>query len=136
MRFGFQIIGSRVTRVERELKHALQIAHRFGRCINRNRATRVRKTSEIVKAHDVVRVRVRENYSIHIADIFAQRLGPEISASVHDKRALWRFDINRRAQPVIARIGRSAHVAFTTDHRHALRCSGAEECDNQLRVES
>ena len=77
MRLGPQIIRNWIARVECELKHALQIAHRFLRCINRHRTPRVRKSSEIIEAHDVIGMRVCENYRVHVADIFAERLGPK-----------------------------------------------------------
>ena len=87
----------------------------------------MRKSPQIVKAHDVIGVRVRENDRIDLADIFAKRLGPEIGPSVHHERALGRFDIDRRTQPLIARIWRSTHIAIATNHWHTLRRSGAEE---------
>lgn len=134
VRLGLQIIWNRVAGVEREPKHALQIPHRFGRRINRHGTTRVRKPPEIIEAHDVIGMRVRENYRVHVANIFAQRLGPEIGPRVYDERTFRSFDINRGAQPVIARIGRPADIAITTNHRHPLRCSGAKESQNQLRA--
>ena len=84
VRFGFEIIWDRIACLERELKHTFQVTHRFGRRIDRHRATRVRKAPEIVETHDVVGVRMRENYRIHIADILAKCLRSEISPSVHD----------------------------------------------------
>ena len=127
MRLGLQIIWNQIAGAEREPKRALQIPHRFRRCINRHRATCVRKSPKIIEAHDVIGVRVRENDRIDFADIFAKRLGPEIGPSVHHERALGRFDIDRRTQPLIARIWRSTHIAIATNHWHTLRRSGAEE---------
>jgi hypothetical protein len=72
-------------------------------------------------------VRVRENYRVDVADILAERLCSEIGPSVHHKRAFRGFDINRGAQPVIARVGRPADIAIAADHRHTLRCSGTEK---------
>ena len=71
----------------------------------------MRKSPEIVKAHDVISVRVRENYRIDFANILAQRLCSEICASIHYPRAFWRFDIDRGAQPLVAWIGRVADGA-------------------------
>jgi len=53
---------------------------------HRPASTRARaKSAKIVKAHDVIGVRVRENDGIDPADIFAQRLRPEIGAGIdHD----------------------------------------------------
>ena len=39
---------------------------------------RVREAPKVVETHDMIGVRMRENYCVHIADIFAKRLGPEI----------------------------------------------------------
>src|SRR5205807_10296242 len=122
--------------VECEPKHALQIPHRFGGCIDRHRASRVRKSPQIVKAHDVISMRVRENYRIDFANILAQRLCPEISPSVHHKRRLRSFHIDRGAQPLVTWIRRAADIAIATDHRHTLGRPRAEKSHNQLRVES
>ena len=96
----------------------------------------MRKSPQIVKAHDVIGVRVRENDRIDTPNILAQRLCPEISPSIHDPRAFWRFDIDRGAQPLVARVGRPAHIAITTNHRHPLRGAGAQESNSQFRVEA
>ena len=127
MRLGLQIIWNRIAGVEREPKYALQIPHRFGRCIYRHRAQCVRKAPEIIEAHDVIGVRMRENHRVQIADIFAKRLGPKISPSIHHPRTFRRLNIDRGAQPIIARIGRPADVAIAANHRHALRRAGAEK---------
>ena len=134
MRLGLQIIWNRIARIEREPKHALQIAHRFGGCIDRHRASRVRKTPQIIKAHDVIGVRMRENDRIDTANILAQRLCSEIGTSVHHKRALGRFHIDRGAQPLIAWVRRAADFAIATNHRHALRRAGAKERERELRA--
>src|SRR5438105_2813012 len=73
---------------------------------------------------------------IDTPNILAQRLCPEISPSIHDPRAFWRFDIDRGAQPLVARVGRPAHIAITTNHRHPLRGAGAQESNSQFRVEA
>jgi len=87
----------------------------------------VRKSPQIVKAHDVIGVRVRENDRIDTPNILAQCLSPEICAGIHDPRAFRRFDIDRGAQPLVAWIGRVADIAIATNHRHALGRSSAEK---------
>jgi hypothetical protein len=94
----------------------------------------VRKSPQIVKAHDVIGVRMRENDRIHFANILAQRLCPEISPGIHNPRTFRRLDIDRGAQPLVARIGRPAYIAIAANHRHTLRRAGAEECDLELRL--
>jgi hypothetical protein len=44
------------------------------------------------------------------------------------------LDIDRGAQPLVTRIGRPADLAIAANHRHALRRSGAEECELELRL--
>src|SRR6266496_2437426 len=131
VRLRLQIIWNWIAGVECEPKHALQILHRFGRRIDRHRASRVRKSPEIVKAHDVISVGVRENYRIDFPNILAQRLCPEISPSVHHKRALWSFHIDRGAKPLVTRIRRAADIAIAANHRHSLRSSGPEKGDRK-----
>jgi hypothetical protein len=134
VRLRFQIIWNRIARVEREPKRALQISHRFRRCIYRYRAARVRKSSEIIKAHNVVGVRMRENDRIDFANILAQCLCPEICASIHYPRTFRRLDINRGTQPLIPRIRGAAYIAIATNHRHTLRRAGAEKRERELRL--
>ena len=50
--------------------------------------------------------------------------------------AFRRFQINRSARAVVARIARAADGAIAANHRHALRSAGAEESEGELRVES
>ena len=78
---------------------------------------------------------MREHDGIEPPNIFAQRLCPKISAGIDNERALRRFNVDRRSQPLIARIGRTADVAIATDHRHALRCARAEKSKDQARLE-
>ena len=52
------------------------------------------KAPQIVEAHNVIGVRMRENNGIDIANIFAERLRPEIGSRVHHPRAFRGFDIN------------------------------------------
>ena len=106
MRLRFQIAGKRIQALNANSKHALQVRHRFGRCINRHRAaTFPTEAAQIVKAHDVVGVRMREDNRIEVPNIFAQRLRPEIGAGIDDKSALRSLNVNGRTGAVVARIG-------------------------------
>ena len=92
--FGLQISRKWIQCFESELKDTLEIAHRLGGGINWHRTAGVRKASEIIKAHDVISMRVGENYRIDMSNIFAQRLGSEIGSRVDDPRTVGRLDVN------------------------------------------
>jgi hypothetical protein len=62
------------------------------------------KPPQIVEAHDVVGVRMGEDDGIEMTNVFSQNLRPKIRAGIHDKRALRRFDKNRRTRPCVPRI--------------------------------
>ncbi len=53
-----------------------------------------REPSKIVKAHDVIGMRMSEDHCIDSADIFAQCLRPKIGSRVNDPRTFRRFDVN------------------------------------------
>jgi len=94
MRLRLQIIWNWIAGVERKLKHPLQITHCFGRCINRHGASRVRKAAEIVKAHYMIGVRMRENDCIYAANVFSERLCSKIGSRIHHPGTFRRFDID------------------------------------------
>jgi len=94
----------------------------------------VRKSSEIIEAHNVIGVRMREDDRIDFANFLAESLCSEIGTSVHHKRALGRFHIDRGAQPLIAWVRRAADFAIATNHRHALRRAGAKERERESRA--
>ncbi len=80
----------------------------------------MRKASEIVKAHDMIGVRMRENDCIYSANAFSERLCSKIGSGIHYPGTFRRFDIDRRAQPLVAGVGRPADIAIAANHRHAL----------------
>ena len=130
VRLRLHIGRHRVARVEGELKRACQIAHRFGDAYTGIEPRRCEKRLKSSKPHDVIGVRMRENYRIHIADIFAKCLRSEVPVSTtHEHFGC--FNMDGGTQPVITRIRRMKHVAITTDHRHTLRRSSAEECQRE-----
>ena len=63
------------------------------------------KSPQIIKAHDMIGMRVRENDRIDTPNILAQCLSPEICPGIHHPRAFRRFDIDRGPQPLVARVG-------------------------------
>src|SRR5437588_12126156 len=131
-----QITGKTIEAVESEFKNAFEIAHRFRRGVDRHRAECVRKTPKIVEPHDVIGVRMRKDYRIEPPNIFAQNLSAKILAGIQTPRAFGSLNVNRRTQPLVARIGRMADFAIATDHRHALRSAGTEKGEAKLRVAS
>ena len=80
----------------------------------------MRKASEIVKAHDMIGVRMRKNDCIYAANAFSERLRSKIGSGIHYPGTFRRFDIDRRAQALVAGIGRPADIAIAAYHRHAL----------------
>jgi hypothetical protein len=106
VRFRFQITRKGIQAFESEHKDALEIPHCFHGSVDRHGATRVRETPQIIEPHDVVGVRVRENYGIHPPNILTQRLRPKIRTGVDDERTFRRLDVDGRAQPLIPWIGR------------------------------
>ena len=133
VRLGADVAGKKILAVERKKIDAPQIVHRLRRGINRHRISVRAKRPQIVEAHDVVGVRMRVDDSIERANFFPQTLRAKIRARVHDPRALRRLDVNRRAQPLVARIGGSADFAVATDHWHALRSARSEKRDGEFR---
>src|SRR5947209_6372559 len=95
----------------------------------------MRETAKVIKPHNMVGVRMGEDHGVDMANIFAQRLGPEIGAGIHDPGRFRCLDVDRRAQAFIARIGRLADGAVAADHRHALRSARAQKGERELRVE-
>ena len=74
MRLRFQVTRNRVRSFKSKLEDAREITHGFSRRVNRHRAARIRKTPQIVEAHDVVGVGMSEDNGIDLANV---RLGDE-----------------------------------------------------------
>ena len=74
MRQRANITGEEVLPVEGELKNALEIGHGGRRGIDGKILSARAKGPQIVKAHDVVRMRVGVDDGIEAPDVFAQAL--------------------------------------------------------------
>jgi len=122
-----KVSGKRIFSAESELEYAPEVAHRLRRSVDRHRTPLVGKPSQIVETHDVVRVRMGKNHRIEVADVFAERLSPEIRSGVDNPGALWGANVDRRSQALIARVGRMANGAVATNRRNSLGRSGPEE---------
>jgi hypothetical protein len=136
MGFGFQITGKWIGPFEGEEKNALEVGHGFGRGIDWHRTALPGKAPQIVKAHDVVGVRMSENDGIDATDIFAQDLSAKIGAGIDDESGFGCFDVNGRTEAFIARVGGMTNRAIAPNHRNALRRSGAEKSEDEFGVES
>ena len=120
--------------VENERINAAQFLQHLLRRVERHLAIlRLAKASQIIQAHHVVGVRVRVEHRIHAAEFFAQRLRAEVRRRIDEELDLRRADERRGAQPLVARILRTAHRAIARDHRHALRGARAKEGDLERR---
>ena len=86
------------------------------------------ETADLVEPEDVIRVAVREDDCVHAGEAVRERLLPEIRRGVHQDRRVSRYvDVDRRAQPLVARIGRLAHGARAADARYARRGARTEK---------
>ena len=70
MRLRLQITRNCVQAFKGKLEDALEVAHGFNRGIDRHRAPRVRISPKVVKAHDVIGMRMGKDYCIDGADTF------------------------------------------------------------------
>ena len=85
--------------------------------------------AHIVEPHDVVGVLMREHDGVQPGDGGAQGLRAKIGGDVDQHMVLAVREQNRRAQALIARIGRGANVAMAADGGHARTSAGAEHGD-------
>src|SRR5262249_49101152 len=127
MRLGFEISRKWIQAFERKFVDSLQVTHGCGRGIDRHTTAGVGKPAEVIKNHDVVSMRMSKDDSIYTPNVLAQSLGAKVGACVDNECTFRRFDVNGRAQPLVAWIGRSTNLAIATNHRHTLRSSGPEK---------
>ena len=90
------------------------------------------EAAQIVEAHDVIGVGMGEDHRIEAVELFAQRLLAQVGRGVDQDFGRGRFEMERGAGPLVARIGREADRAAAADHRHALRRARAEHGHDQL----
>ena len=135
MRLGMQVAGPAVLPVERKRKDLSQLLDRGLRAIDRQHFSTVAECPQIIEAHDVIRVRVRDHHGIEPPDVFTQRLRAEIRSRVHDPRTFRGLDVGCGARAFVARIGRAADRAVAREHRDAVRGAGAEEGEGEIAHE-
>ena len=84
------------------------------------------EAADLVEPEDVIRVAVREEHRVHARDAVRQRLLPQIGRGVHqDRRAARHVHVDRRAQPLVARIGRTGRPRMcsrSSARRTTCRC--------------
>ena len=103
--------------------------------VDRQRLPAVAEHPQIIEAHDVIRVGVRDQHGIHAPDVFPQRLLAEIRPGIHDPRAFRRLDVGGGAGAFVARVGRAADRAIAGHQRDALRGAGAEKGESEIAHE-
>jgi hypothetical protein len=76
--------------------------------------------ADIVQAHNVVGVTVREENRVHARQTEAQRLPAKVGGGVDEYRQIRQLDIDGWPHAVVARVVGRAHTAGAADHRHAV----------------
>jgi hypothetical protein len=105
VRHGVHVPGPAILSIEREEEDSLQVRDRLLRAVDRQWPRVGTKRTEVVKAEDMVGVRVGEDDGVHAPDIFAETLRSEIRPRIDHECDFRRLDINRRTASAIARIG-------------------------------
>jgi hypothetical protein len=102
----------------------------FDRAVNGNLAALPEiKRADIVQSHDMVRVRMREQNSIHPFDPRAQCLLTQIGGGVYQDAMTPILHQDRGPEPVIARVVGRAHRAVASDGRDADASARTEHRD-------
>lgn len=85
--------------------------------------------ANIVEPGSMVFMSVGENHCIEAFDVFTKHLLPEIRTGIDHYAAFANSEMNRSAQPFVAKVHGGAHLAPASDDRDALRSSGAKKGD-------
>ena len=94
--------------------------HGFGGGVNRDGAALPEiEGPNIVQAHEMVRVRMREEHGIEPVDPGAQRLRPEVGRGIDQNVTARVADQDGGPQAVVAGIGGAANGAVAADGGHA-----------------
>ena len=93
--------------MERVPEHAPQVVH--GRLVRidgqRLAAAQIADATTIVQTHDMVRMGVREEHRVEVAELLAQHLDAELWRGVNDQPGLVALDIDRWPHAVVLRVG-------------------------------
>ncbi len=84
-------------------------------------------TAEIVHAHDVVGVGVSDDDGVQPADVLAQGLEPEFGAGIDHHLSLFGGHVDRRARPMVSRVGEEFGRVVDPDDGNAHGSPGSQE---------
>src|ERR1700680_4679359 len=85
----------------------------------------------IVETHDVVGVRMSEQYGVHARNLGSERLLAKVRCGVNQDAVVSIVNVDGRAQPIVARVIRTAHRAMTADRGYPDASAGTEHRDFQ-----
>lgn len=108
-------------------KHAAQFLPRAFAGKGVERAVLEVEGPNIIQPKHVIGVAMRNQQRIQLGQFGAQGLLPKVGRNINHDVLAFVFDQQTGAQSFVARIGRRAGRAFTSDHRHADGGSGSEE---------
>jgi len=83
--------------------------------------------ANVVKAKNVIGVSVGEKYRVQTLETDAQSLLAKIGRGVDNNMVAVAGEKDRRAEPVVARVLRSADPAMATERGNAHGCAGTKE---------
>ena len=80
---------------------------------------------DVVQTRQVVLVLVGDENGIHSGDILAQELLPQVRTGIDEQIHPIHLHESRSTQPVVTRVGGTAHLALASHHGNALRSACA-----------
>ena len=100
--------------------------------IDRQRAfPQVTDAPAVVHAHDVIGMRVGDEHRIEIAEFLPQHLSAKIRSGVDDQPDRRGFDVDRGAQPMVARVGQKGLWILLSDDGNPLRGACTQEAERE-----
>src|SRR4051794_11466394 len=106
--------------------------HRIRERLNRLALPEIER-ADVVEAHEVIGVGVREEDEVEPWDRELQELQAKVGTRVDEEVLAGVLDLDGLAQSFVARVGRRADVARASDYGDAGGCSAAEESDAHKR---
>src|SRR4051794_27170863 len=81
---GPNVAGPAILPIEGKIENSLEVTHRFGRGINGQIVSAETKRTQIVKPHDVIRMRMGIDRGVEAAQTLAQGLHAEVRSGIQD----------------------------------------------------
>jgi hypothetical protein len=134
MALGLARPGERLDRVVEDVsKPGGEPLHCISRTVHLDwHLTPIGKRTDVVDAHDVIRVVMRKQNGVDAADIRGDELQAQLRRSVdEDSRSTVRLDQRADAGPFIPWVRRPAHIARASDLWDAKACSCSQEGELQ-----